>query len=222
MKIKVKFFASLRERLGIAEAELECEDGASVGTLRRRLGERYRQPGAFATTLLVSVNWEPVGEDHLLRTGDEVAFLPPMSGGGGEGAAFWLSELPIDAALVEDRVRAAGCGGVVTFIGTVRAESRGKKIRRLEYEAYGGMAEKMMARIGEEMARRWPGTRVAIAHRTGSLEVGEVAVAIAVAAPHRAEAFEGCRYAIDRLKEVVPIWKKEIAEDGATWVEPHA
>ncbi|MDP3940286.1 MAG: molybdenum cofactor biosynthesis protein MoaE [Deltaproteobacteria bacterium] len=222
MKIKVKFFASLRERVGVSEADLECPDGTSVAGLRARLAERYRQPEAFASTLLVSVNWDPAGEDLLLAEGDEVAFLPPMSGGvNGEGA-FWLSETPIDAAMVEEKVRWAGSGGVVTFLGAVRAESRGKKIRRLEYEAYGGMAEKKMREIGEEMARRWPGVRVAIAHRIGALDVGELAVAIAVAAPHRAEAFEACRYAIDRLKEVVPIWKKEIAEDGAYWVEPHA
>ncbi len=222
MKIKVKFFASLRERVGVSEVDLECPDRSSVADLRVRLAERYRQPEAFASTLLVSVNWDPAGEGHLLREGDEVAFLPPMSGGANAEGAFWLSETPIDAAMVEEKVRWAGCGGVVTFLGAVRAESRGKKIERLEYEAYGGMAVKKMREIGEEMARRWPGVRVAIAHRTGALDVGEVAVAIAVAAPHRAEAFEACRYAIDRLKEVVPIWKKEIAEDGACWVEPHA
>jgi molybdopterin synthase catalytic subunit len=121
--------------------------------------------------------------------------------------------------MVEEKVRGPGCGAVVSFLGTVRDVSRGNRIQRLEYEAYPGMAEKKMAEIGESMAVRWPGTRVAIAHRVGTLGLGEVAVAIAVAAPHRAEAFEGCRYAIDRLKRTVPIWKKEFAVDGEYWVE---
>ncbi|MFQ5457159.1 MAG: molybdenum cofactor biosynthesis protein MoaE [Myxococcota bacterium] len=219
MKLKLRFFASLRERLGRAGEDFECPEGITVGKLRQQLSERYGQPDALAATLLISVNWEPAGDDEALSEGDEVAFLPPMSGGAG---AFWLSEMPINSAMVEEKVRSAARGGVVTFVGTVREESRGKKIRHLEYEAYPGMAEKKMEEIGEEITRRWPGTRVAMAHRTGKLDVGEVAVAVAVAAPHRGEAFEACRHAIDQLKARVPIWKKEFATDGAWWVEPHA
>jgi len=222
MKLKLRFFASLRERLGVAEADIECPDGTTVGVLRGILSEHYRQPGSLFASPLVSVDWEPVGEDDRLEEGNEVGFLPPMSGGSNPVENFWLSETPIDGAMVEEKVRAPGCGGVVTFVGAVRDESRGKNIRKLEYEAYPGMAEKKMQEIAEEITRRWPGARVAIAHRTGVLEVGAVAVAIAVAAPHRGEAFEACRHAIDRLKEVVPIWKKEFAVDGAYWVEPHA
>jgi molybdopterin synthase catalytic subunit len=222
VKLKIKFFASLREKLGIPETEVECRDGITVGALRSELADRYAQSGAFATSLLVSVNWEPAGDAQALRDGDEVAFLPPMSGGSPPPGDFWLSETPIDGAMVAEKVRAPACGGIATFVGTVREESRGKKIVRLEYEAYPGMAEKKMRDIGEIIAGRWPGARVAMAHRVGKLGVGEVAVAIAVATPHRAEAFEACRYAIDRLKEVVPIWKKEIAVDGEYWVEPHA
>lgn len=222
MKLKLRFFASLRERLGVAEADIECPDATTVGVLRGILSEHYRQPEALFASPLVSVNWEPAGEEDMLEEGHEVGFLPPMSGGADRAENFWLSETPIDGAMVEEKVRAPGCGGVVTFVGAVRNESRGKNIRKLEYEAYPGMAEKKMQEIGEEIMHRWPGTRVAIAHRTGVLEVGEVAVAIAVAAPHRGEAFEACRHAIDRLKEVVPIWKKEFAVDGAYWVEPHA
>ena len=112
-------------------------------------------------------------------------------------------------------------GGLVTFIGAVRDQARGRAIRHLEYEAYPGMAEREMDKIVAEVAERWPGTRLAIAHRVGHLAVGELAVVIAAAAPHRPEAFEACRYAIDTLKETVPIWKKEIATDGACWVEEH-
>jgi len=222
MKLRLRFFASLRERLGVAEADLECPARVTVTGLRGILSERYRVPEALVATLLISVNWEPAGDEDTLEDGDEVGFLPPMSGGAAAAGEYWLSETPIDSAMVEEKVRSPGCGGVVTFVGTVREQSRGKKIRHLEYEAYPGMAERKMEEIGEDIVRRWPGARVAIAHRTGKLEVGEVAVAIAVAAPHRGEAFEACRHAIDRLKELVPIWKKEFAVDGAYWVEPHA
>jgi molybdopterin synthase catalytic subunit len=121
--------------------------------------------------------------------------------------------------MVEEKVRGAGCGAIVSFLGTVRDISRGRRIERLEYEAYPGMAEKRMIEIGETIAARWPGTRAAIAHRVGTLGIGEVAVAIAVSAPHRPEAFEACRYAIDRLKQTVPIWKKEFTVEGEYWVE---
>jgi molybdopterin synthase catalytic subunit len=222
VKLKIRFFASLRERLGASDLDLECAEGTTVEDLRRQLAGRYAQPEAFAATLLISVNWDPVDASYPLSDGDEVAFLPPMSGGSGNRGVYWLSETPIDSSMVEEKVKAPGCGGLVTFLGTVRGESRGQQILRLEYEAYPGMAEKKMREIGEAMAERWPGIRIAMAHRVGQLEVGEVAVAIAVATPHRAEAFEACRYAIDRLKTLVPIWKKEVAVNGEYWVEPHA
>jgi molybdopterin converting factor subunit 1 len=222
LKLKIRYFASLREKLGLSATELECGDGITVGGLRRELAERHREPEAFAAALLVAVNYEPVGDAHALRDGDEVAFLPPMSGGSSRDGHFWLSETPIDGAMVAEKVRAPECGGIAIFVGTVRGESKGKQILRLEYEAYPGMAEKRMGEIGEAVGRRWAGARMAIAHRVGKLGVGEVAVAVAVATPHRAEAFEACRYAIDRLKEVVPIWKKEITVDGEYWVEPRA
>ena len=128
----------------------------------------------------------------------------------------------VDRALVLDEVVAAvsgkGRGGLVTFSGAVRDETRGKKVVRLEYEAYAPMAEKVLAQIGEEIAQRWPGAVCAIMHRIGTLVPGELAVVIAVASPHRAEAFEGCRQAIERLKAEAPIWKREVYEDGAVWV----
>jgi molybdopterin synthase catalytic subunit len=119
------------------------------------------------------------------------------------------------------KVSGSGMGGIVTFLGAVRDESRGHAIQHLEYEAYLGMAEREMDKIVAEVAERWPGTRLAIAHRVGHLAVGELAVVIAAAAPHRPEAFAACRHAIDTLKETVPIWKKEFATDGACWVDEH-
>jgi molybdopterin converting factor subunit 1 len=220
VKLKLRFFAALRERVGVAELEVECPEGITVEALRRDLLARYGASAGFGTKIFVAVNWDPGEATQTLHEGDEVAFLPPMSGGSDPEGSFWISEAPIDAAMVEKKVRAAGCGGIVTFVGTVRDMSREKPIRCLEYEAYPGMAEKRMRAIGGEVAARWPGARVAMAHRVGRLAIGEVAVAISVAAPHRDEAFRACRYAIDRLKETVPIWKKEFTMEGGEWVDP--
>ncbi len=130
---------------------------------------------------------------------------------------YEVREVPISTEEVLAAVHSDGTGAVVTFTGVVRAQSRGRAVLRLEYEAYVPMAEKVLRAIGDEIAERWPGARTAVLHRIGTLHPGEVAVAIAVAAPHRAEAFEGCRHAIERLKEDVPIWKREVFRDGSEW-----
>ncbi len=130
-----------------------------------------------------------------------------------------LSETPLDVGDVVARVAGPGMGGIVTFIGAVRDNARGREIRHLEYESYPEMAEREMERIAADASKRWPGTRVAIAHRAGHLAIGDLAVVVVAAAPHRAEAFSACRYAIDTLKETVPIWKKEVATDGEYWVD---
>ena len=222
MKLKLRFFAFLRESLGLSELDIECPEGTTVDVLRHDLGVRYGASSSFGTRMFVAVNWDPAEAKHELREGDEVAFLPPMSGGSSREGSFWISETPISGALVEEKVRAAGCGGIVTFVGAVRDVSGGKRVLRLEYEAYPEMAERKMREIGEEVAVRWPGARVAMVHRVGRLEIGDVAVAIAVATPHRAAAFEACRHAIDRMKETVPIWKKEFTEEGEYWVDSRA
>jgi molybdopterin synthase catalytic subunit len=147
-----------------------------------------------------------------------VAFLPPVSGGAGRCT---LSSQPLDPDAVAARVAGPDVGGLVTFVGAVRDHSRGRAIRHLEYEAYPGMAEREMEKIAAEAEARWPGTRVAVAHRVGHLVVGDLAVVVAAAAPHRAEAFDACRFTIDRLKQTVPIWKKEVASDGEHWVDEH-
>ncbi len=134
---------------------------------------------------------------------------------------FELTEEPLDPAAVIAAVSHEGCGAVVVFLGVVRGVDEGRKVRYLEYDAYAPMAEKELRRIGDEIAERWPEARIAICHRFGHLEVGETALVIAASASHRAEAFEACRYAIDRIKEVVPIWKKEVWEDGEAWLEGH-
>ena len=135
---------------------------------------------------------------------------------------FDLTDEPLDPNAVTEQVRHPGSGAIVVFLGVVRGEDQGRKVQYLEYDAYRPMAEKEMRKIGEEALGRWPAARIAMRHRFGRLEVGETALVIAVSAPHRAEAFEACRYAIDRIKETVPIWKKEVWEDGEAWLEGRA
>jgi len=135
---------------------------------------------------------------------------------------FQITSEPIDPRRVEATVTHSGAGAICTFHGVVRDNNLGRQVRYLEYEAYPPMAEKTMRQIGHEIAARWPETRTAMVHRVGRMEIGETSVVIAVSSPHRAEAFEACRYAIDRLKEIVPIWKKEVWEEGEHWVEQNA
>jgi molybdopterin synthase catalytic subunit len=166
--------------------------------------------------VMVMVNQAYASPDTVLSDGDEVAFIPPVSGGA--SSFYRVQEAPIDAREVESMVLDAGAGAVVTFSGTVRDHGRGQSVSLLEYEAYAPAAERMMEQVGEEIAAQWPVIKVAMVHRTGALTVGEVSVVIAIASAHRDAAFEASRYAIERLKEIVPIWKKEHYDDGATWL----
>ena len=220
--IVVKLFGSLREEVGAKQLELELAEGTRISQLRAQLAERYPTFERLGERLAVSLNLEICEKDATLREGDEVAFLPPVSGGAGASKLCTISELPLDEAEVVARVDASDAGGVVCFVGNVRDRARGHSIEYLEYEAYPAMAEREMDKIAVEATQKWPGTRVAIAHRIGRLEIGEAAVIVVAAAPHRAEAFEACRFAIDTLKRTVPIWKKEMATDGEYWVDDHA
>ena len=208
MRVTVRLFAGLRERAGFAERSVELPEDARVadvwGVLA--LGE---EPGG----LLYAVNHEYAAPDRPLAEADEVAVIPPVSGG-----AFRLTEDPIDVASVIDDVADEASGAITTFVGTTRNTSRGRAVRYLEYEAYAGMAEKSMAELAEELKRRYDLCRVAITHRIGRVGIGETSVAIAVSAPHRADALAACKDAIDTLKETVPLWKKEIYEGGEEWI----
>ena len=216
MDVRVRLFGAVREAVGEKELALQLASGASAGDLRRLLAEDHEVFEQFGERLAVSVNFEVSSPDTILEDGDEVAFLPPVSGGAG---SCTLSERPLDVAATIARVSGPGMGGLVTFIGAVRDNARGREIRHLEYESYPEMAEREMQKVVDEAAGRWPGVKVAIAHRAGRLEIGDLAVVIAAAAPHRGEAFEACRFAIDTLKQTVPIWKKEVATDGEYWVD---
>jgi molybdopterin synthase catalytic subunit len=228
MQVRVLLFGSLREAAGAKELSVALPERARVVSLRELLVASQPAFEKLAGRLRVAVNREFATDDAVLADGDEVAFLPPVSGGssrqantGDDFARCTISERPLDAAAVAARVAGADAGGVVSFIGAVRDHARGRAIRHLEYEAYPAMALVEMERICDAAAQRWPAARVAIAHRVGHLEIGDLAVVVVAAAAHRAEAFEACRFAIDTLKGTVPIWKKEVATDGEYWVDDH-
>jgi len=214
MRIRVRLFAAYREAVGRGEMDLEIEGGLSPLDLWRRLGEEYPPLLEFGHSLLVAVNGEYAPLDRPLKEGDEVAFIPPVSGG-----SFRVTDAEIRLEELIDEVRSEEAGAIVLFLGTPRRYSRGRKVEHLEYEAYPEMAEAKLREIGQKIEEKWGLDRVAVVQRIGRVNLGEASVAIAVAAPHRREAFEAARYAIDRLKEVVPIWKKEVWEGGEEWIE---
>jgi molybdopterin synthase catalytic subunit/molybdopterin converting factor small subunit len=198
-------FAGLRERAGWSLREV---DAARVSDVWPALDLGDEPAG-----LLYAVNQEYAPPERELAEGDEVALIPPVSGG-----AFRLTDEPLDPSAVVREVSDAEAGGIATFIGTTRVHSRGRTVQYLDYEAYGGMAEKVMAGIGEELKRKFDLCEVAIAHRVGRVGIGDLSVVIAVSAPHRADALAACREAIDTLKETVPLWKKEVYEGGEEWI----
>jgi len=212
----VLLFAALREAVGQKQLDLELPADATLAELMARLEREHELLARYRGRLLVSLNEERAPLETQLGEGDEIALLPPVSGGS-ERAWIDTQRLSMDALLAE--VTAPTMGGVVTFTGVVRNQARGAEIDHLEYESYAPMAERELRKITDAVAARWPQVRLALAHRVGRLEIGDAAVMIAVAAPHRAEAFEACRFAIDTLKKTVPIWKKEFATSGAYWVE---
>jgi molybdopterin synthase catalytic subunit len=204
--ISVRLFAGLRERAGWAQREL---DGvARVGDVWAALGLGDEPPG-----LLFAVNKEYAERDRELVDGDEVALIPPVSGG-----AFLLSEQPLSHDHVVAEVARDEAGAIATFVGTTRVHSRGRTVLYLEYEAYPDMAEKVMAQIAEQLRSRYDVLEIAIHHRTGRVEIGDASVVIAVSAPHRRDALAACAEAIDTLKERVPLWKKEVYEGGEEWI----
>jgi len=208
MRVVVRLFAGLRERAGASERAVELGDDARVGDVWRALELGEEPPG-----LVYALNKAYTDRDRPLADGDEVALIPPVSGG-----AFRLSSEPLslDAAVTE--VADDRAGAVATFVGTTRVHSRGRTVEHLEYEAYGGMAESEMERIGAELKERYDLCEVAMHHRTGRVSVGEASVVIAVSAPHRRDALAACKDAIDTLKQTVPIWKKEVYESGEEWI----
>ena len=205
MTVVVRLFAGLRERAGWSQREL---DVASVAEVWPAL-----ELGDEPEGLLYAVNREYADRGQELHDGDEVALIPPVSGG-----TFRVTEAPLSLEAVAAEVADERAGAVATFTGTVRRQSRGREVTHLEYEAYAEMAEDVMARLAGDLEARHDLCSIAIHHRVGRLEVGEASVLIAVSAPHRQDALAACKDAIDRLKETVPLWKKEVYEGGEEWV----
>jgi len=208
VRVVVKLFAGLRERAGTGTRELELPAGATTRDVWAPL-----DLGEEPNGLLYAVNKRYAEPADPLADGDEVALIPPVSGG-----AFRLVEGPLEPAAAAAEVASDEAGAIATFVGTVRRRSRGREVVHLEYEAYAGMAEQVMEEIANEAAGRHDLTAVAIHHRVGRVEVGEPSVVVAASAPHRATALAACHEAIDALKERVPLWKKEVYEGGEEWL----
>ncbi len=208
MRVTVRLFAGLRERAGFGERALELDEGARLADVWPGL-ELGEEPGG----LLYAVNREYASAESTLVDGDEVALIPPVSGG-----AFRLSDEPLDLAAVVAEVADERAGAIATFLGTTRIRSRDRTVLHLDYEAYEGMAEQVMEEIAAELRDRYDLCAIAIHHRTGRVAIGETSVAIAVSAPHRQDALAACKDAIDTLKERVPLWKKEVYEGGEEWI----
>jgi MoaE-MoaD fusion protein len=208
VRINVRLFAGLRERAGASEVDVELPPGACAGDVWPAL-----ELGDEPAGLLYAVNKQYAGPERELADGDEVALIPPVSGG-----AFRLTEDPVDLDAVVAEVSDERAGAVATFLGTTRVHSRGRTVLHLEYEAYEGMAERVMGEIAESLLAKYDLCKVAITHRVGRVAIGETSVAIAVSAPHRDHALAACKEAIDTLKETVPLWKKEVYEGGEEWI----
>jgi len=208
MRITVRLFAALRERAGWSQRQLDLPDGAVVADVWAALGLGDEPPG-----LAYARNREYAGRDAPVQPGDEVAVIPPVSGG-----AFTIRPEPLDLDDVVSQVSDSAAGAIATFIGTTRTHSRGRSVVHLEYDAYPEMAEAEMARIAAAIKERHEVLHVAIAHRTGHVPIGEASVIIAVSAAHRGPAMDACREAIDTLKQTVPVWKKEVFEGGEEWI----
>ncbi len=251
MRVQVKFFAIFREMLGVKSEAKDIPDGTTV----EQLWQAYAatSPRAISVRAAYAVNQKLVPADQVLREGDVVGFLPPVSGGAGQVKSkkvkvksnaprgkrkavkrkaanvkdktsrapeeAWITTRRLDLNVLVKRVAFPGAGAIIPFIGVVRDNSQGKPVDHLEYEAYPEMAEQALREIIAEIHERWAEVRVVIAHRIGKLKIGDASLIIAIAAPHRPEGYAASRYAIERIKAIVPVWKKEFTTDGESWVE---
>jgi molybdopterin synthase catalytic subunit len=222
MRVRVLFFGQLKEITGVAQEETDLSDGARVEDLFERYGRRFPKLADFRPSIAASVNQEYAQWRSPLTNGDEVAFLPPVSGGQQAAVAediFQLVRHQIRPNEIVEGLKAPEDGALVVFDGFVRNNFKGRQTLYLDYEAYEPMAYTKMREIGAEIRETFPIHRLAIVHRLGRLEIGETSVLIAVSSAHRGAAFDACRYAIDTLKRSVPIWKKEYFVGGAVWAE---
>ncbi len=216
MNVQVRLFARYRELAGTSSLELEMPASSTALDVFDRVAERFPEMRSMRGSTLMAIDADFVRPETELREGEELVLMPPVSGG---AELIEITGAPLDLNELIRAVEHPSAGGLVTFSGVVRDHHDGKRVVAIGYEAYGKMAEVKLRQIADEVTRRWPECRIAMAHRTGDLQIGEASVLIAVSAPHRAEAFDACEYAIDTLKQIVPIWKKEAYEDGQVWLE---
>jgi molybdopterin synthase catalytic subunit len=228
MQVRLLFFATLKDIIGAREMQLELPKGATVSDVLTRLESSYPRVKDYRPVVLTAVNEEYVDQSALVEDGDEVAIFPPVSGGDVDSELMTLSrprELyqitrePIDAQKISRELLRDEDGAICVFEGVVRNNSKGKRTLHLVYEGYETMALRKLEEIGMFVRQAWEIGCVAIVHRLGHMDIGETSVAVIVTSPHRRAAFDACHYAIDKLKKVVPIWKKEFFEDGEVWVE---
>ena len=221
MRVLVRLFASYREAAGVGRMELELPPGATVKDAIFKILKDHPLI-AEGRQVVMAKNHDYVSPDEPLADGDEVALIPPVSGCATTVAPIAVSGSALSVDDVLAAVRDSGFGGIVVFLGTVRDRSRGKGVTHLEYEAYAEMAETKMREIAQRLETKHGPLRLVMHHRVGDLAIGDIAVIVAAGAPHRDAAFTAARAAIDELKTVVPIWKKEHSDDGAVWIEDHA
>lgn len=228
VRIRVLFFGVLRDIVGVREDSIEVSEGGSVETVFEHYASRFPRLREVSSSIVLALNQQFSEPKATLADGDEVAFLPPVSGGSGAflqeivdpaGHFFAITRDPIDGRALVQRLQQPHDGAVVTFDGVTRNNTKGRATRYLEYECYEGMAIKMMAQIGLDIAGAGSISRIGIIHRLGKLEIGEASVVVVATSPHRQAAFEAALEGINRLKRLVPIWKKEYFADGEVWVE---
>ncbi len=217
MRVRVLFFGMLKDLVGKASDSVDLPEGASVADLLTQYTSKFSSLKESLPAIAVAVNQEYAGAGTDLRDGDEVALLPPVSGGASAGRYARIVRQPIDSAQVLATLKRGDDGAAVVFEGVVRNQTRGRRTLYLDYEAYEEMALREMESLAEQALKKFQVRDVALVHRLGRLEIGETSVLIAVVSAHRAAAFEACRWLIDTLKQKVPIWKKEHFEDGAVW-----
>lgn len=223
MRVDVLLFAAAKARAGSATHAVELAEPATVADLKAALGRSCPALAPLIPACRVAVDAAYAADADPIPPGAEVALIPPVSGGTGDEprTMITITHGPIDNAAAVESVRSDRSGAVCSFLGTVREMTGGRRTVALEYEAYGGMAEKTLADLAAEARARWPVEHLAIVHRLGHLGLGEVSVVVAVSTPHRDASFEACRWLIDTLKQVVPIWKKDAWADGTEeWVHP--
>lgn len=220
MRLTVQLFANLAETCGARQIELvDLPKQLTASMVIDALVDRFPQLDGMRDSIMFAVNAEYVTADHLVCPGDEVALIPPVSGGANDDPYFLITRERLDPTALHELVLTPQAGAVSLFLGVVRNNNLGRDVAYLEYDAYPEMAVRVLRQIAEEIRTRWDVLDIAMHHRIGRLEIGEASVAVAVASAHRGEGIEACHYGIDRLKAIVPIWKKEVWEDGEEWIE---